>query len=171
MRSKLLTAGELRTYAVVFDQDDEPLSGLVAFARRERIDAAHLTAIGAVRRAVVGWFDLDRRDYRRIELEEQLEVLSLVGDATRPAPGAERDHGAASDDGVDPMVHIHAVLGRSDGSTVGGHLLEAAVRPTLEVVVTETPAELRRRHDPATGLALIDIDESKTPAIAGEGEP
>jgi predicted DNA-binding protein with PD1-like motif len=168
MRSKLLAEGELRTYAVVFDQDDEPLSGLVRFARQERLDAAHLTAIGAVRRVVVGWFDLDRRDYRRIELDEQLEVLSLVGDVTRPAPAASHRDG---DGAADPTVHIHAVLGRSDGSTVGGHLLEASVRPTLEVLLTETPAELRRRHDPATGLALIDIDESKTPATAGEGEP
>jgi uncharacterized protein len=158
MRARLLTDGPLRTYAVVFDPNDEPLSGLVAFARDERIDAAHLTAIGAVRRATVGWFDLDRRDYRRIELDEQLEVLSLVGDITGPAP-----------DGSDPIVHVHAVLGRPDGSTVGGHLLLASVRPTLEVLLTETPAQLRRRHDPATGLALIDIDASTTPAAAGGG--
>ncbi|HEU4573149.1 MAG TPA: PPC domain-containing DNA-binding protein [Candidatus Limnocylindrales bacterium] len=153
MRSRLLTDGPVRTYAVVFDPGDEPLSGLVAFSRDHRIDAAHLTAIGAVSHATVGWFDLERRDYRRIELDEQLEVLSLVGDVTGPAPG-----------GSDPIVHVHAVLGRHDGSAVGGHLLVASVRPTLEVLLTETPAELARRHDEATGLALIDIDASTAPA-------
>jgi predicted DNA-binding protein with PD1-like motif len=160
MRAALLTNGALRTYAVVFDSNDEPLGGFVAFAREERIDAAHLTAIGAVRHATVGWFDLDRRDYRRIELDEQLEVLSLVGDITGPVPVGEA---------TDPIVHVHAVLGRRDGSAVGGHVLAASVRPTLEVLLSETPAELRRRHDPATGLALIDIDASTTPATAGGG--
>jgi predicted DNA-binding protein with PD1-like motif len=156
MRSKLLSEWPLRTFAVVFEPGDEPVQGLTAFARRERVDAAHLTAIGAVERAVVGWFDLDRRDFRRIEVDGQTEVVSLIGDITQPAKGDS-----------DPKVHLHAVLGRSDGSTVGGHLLEASVRPTLEVVVTEAPAHLRRRHDPATGLALIDLPTPTAPTTAG----
>jgi predicted DNA-binding protein with PD1-like motif len=159
MRTKLLARSGLRTYAVVFETGDEPVSGLVAFARDERIDAAHLTAIGAVQRATVGWFDPERRDYRRIRVDAQLEVLSLVGDITAPPAGA-----------TDPVVHIHAVLGRDDGSTLGGHLLEASVRPTLEVMVTETPSALRRRHDPATGLALIDLDLSTAPDGAMQGD-
>jgi uncharacterized protein len=152
MRSMLLSDEPLRTYAVVFEPGDEPVAGLTAFARGESIDAAHLTAIGAVQRAVVGWFDLDRREYHRIEVDEQAEVLSLIGDITLPGEGDS-----------DPKVHLHAVFGRSDGSTVGGHLLEASVRPTLEILVTETPAHLRRRHDAATGLALIDLATSTAP--------
>ena len=156
MQTELLSHEPLRTYAVVFEPGEEPVRGLTTFARDEAVDAAHLTAIGAFERAVVGWFDLDRRDYRRIEVNEQSEALSLIGDITQPGAGDS-----------DPTVHIHAVLGRSDGSAVGGHLLEASVRPTLEVVITETPAELRRRHDPATGLALINLAPRTAPTTSG----
>ena len=54
-------------------------------------------------------------------------------------------------------LHPHVVVAKSDGSAHGGHLLEALVRPTLEVIVTESPAHLRRKPDPQTGLALIEL--------------
>jgi predicted DNA-binding protein with PD1-like motif len=57
-------------------------------------------------------------------------------------------------------LHLHAVLGLSDGSTRGGHFMEGHVRPTLEVVVRETPAHLRRRKKPDLGIALIDPGSS-----------
>ncbi|HEX5451340.1 MAG TPA: PPC domain-containing DNA-binding protein [Candidatus Limnocylindrales bacterium] len=144
-----LSQEPLRTFAIVFDPGDEAIAGLAEAARRLRLDAAHFTAIGAFERATIGWFDLEARDYRRNVVNEQVEVVSLVGDVTRARP-----------EGDELKIHGHAVLGRSDGTTLGGHLLEGFVRPTLEVVITETPAELRRRHDPTTGLALIDLDGS-----------
>ncbi len=153
MRSLTLSTGPDRSIAVVFDPGDEPIEGLTGFARDSGLDAAHFTAIGAFQEATVGWFDLDKRDYRRIEVDEQVEVLALVGDITRAGPDSD-----------DPKVHAHVVLGRSDGSLVGGHLLAGRVRPTLEVMLTEPPAELRRSHDPATGLALIDLARSTGPA-------
>ena len=155
MRSLTLSNGPDRSIAVVFDPGDEPIAGLTQFARDSGLDAAHFTALGAFQRATVGWFDLEARDYRRIEVDEQVEVLALVGDITRTGPDSAEDG---------PMVHAHAVLGRSDGSLIGGHLLAGRVRPTLEVVLTETPAVLRRSHDPATGLALIDLARSSAPA-------
>src|SRR6185312_1798558 len=103
-----------------------------------------LTAIGAFERATVGWFDLKRRAYHPIAIEEQCEALSLIGDI------------ALGDDGQ-PSLHAHAVLGLRDGSTRGGHLLKAIVRPTLEVTLVETPAPLRRRRRPELGIALIDL--------------
>jgi predicted DNA-binding protein with PD1-like motif len=54
---------------------------------------------------------------------------------------------------------MHVVLGKSDATAHGGHLLEAVVRPTLEVILVESPKHLRRRHDPETGLGLIHISE------------
>lgn len=154
MKSLDLTPpGQLRLVAVVFDPDDDPIEGLTAAAAELGLDAAHFTGIGAFRSVTVGWFDLAIRDYRRIEVDEQVEVLSLAGDIT--TAGVET---------VEPKVHAHVVLGRSDGSAVGGHLLSGRVRPTLEIVITETPAALRRRADVTTGLALIDLDRSTTPA-------
>ena len=144
MTSKLLNEhGGLRTFAVVFRTGDDPVAGLIRFAREQRIQGAQLTALGAFQRAIVGFFDLDARDYRRIRFDEQMEVLGLTGNI-----------GVKKED--EPALHAHVVLGRADGSAHGGHLLEATVRPTLEVIVTETPAHLRRTHDPETDLHLID---------------
>jgi predicted DNA-binding protein with PD1-like motif len=132
------------TWVLVFDAGDEAFSLLSGWVEARRVGAARLTAIGAFERAVVGWFDREAKEYRRIPVDEQVEVLSLLGDV------------ALSPDGT-PVVHAHAVLGRADGSTIGGHLLEGHVRPTLEVVLDEAPAHLRKRHDDSSGLALIDL--------------
>ncbi len=101
--------GGLRSFAVVFDAGEEPISGLERVARDEGIDGAQLTAIGAFREATVGWFDLDTRDYRRIEVHDQVELLSLVGDVT-----------LAGQAGDERRIHAHVVLGRSTGETVWG---------------------------------------------------
>jgi predicted DNA-binding protein with PD1-like motif len=69
-------------------------------------------------------------------------VVSLVGDVALGEKG-------------EPKVHAHVVLGRSDGSALAGHLLEARVRPTLEVILVESPGHLQRKHDDESGLALI----------------
>jgi predicted DNA-binding protein with PD1-like motif len=141
MDIRTLKDGDEKVYAVIFATGEDPMAGLRKLAGRKAFNAASLTAIGAFRRAVLGFFDLDRKDYRRIPVDEQCEVVSLTGNI-------------ALKDG-EPGLHIHATLGRSDGSAVVGHLLEAEVRPTLEVILTELPAELIRHKDPATGLPLL----------------
>jgi predicted DNA-binding protein with PD1-like motif len=146
MRWKLLDAGPPATYAVVLAKGDEVMSELGHVVREQKIEAASITAIGAFERAVLGYFDWETKDYKRIPVDFQVEVLSLLGDV-------------AVSDG-EPALHLHAVLGKPDGSTVGGHLLEGHVRPTLEITLIEPPAHLRKRKDPETGLALIDLERS-----------
>ena len=142
MKSKLLheQAGE-RTFALVFETGDEASSLLAEFSKRHQLSAARFTAIGAFREATLGYFDWERKEYLKIPIREQVEVLSLIGDV-------------ALKDG-EPAVHAHVVVGRADGTTRGGHLLEAHVRPTLEVILVESPAHLRKQNDPDSGLALI----------------
>lgn len=135
-----------RTFVVVADQGDEAFEMLGAFARERGLSGAQITAVGAFTNATVGWYDREQQDYRRIRIDEQCEVLSLIGDV-------------ALSDG-EPQVHVHAVLGLSDGSVRGGHLLAGTVWPTLEVVVREAPAELRKTFRPDVGLALIDLDHT-----------
>jgi predicted DNA-binding protein with PD1-like motif len=77
-------------------------------------------------------------------VKEQVEVAALVGDIGIDEAGA-------------PALHIHLVLGKRDGSAIAGHLAEGHVRPTLEVIITESPAHLRRRRDAETGLNLISL--------------
>lgn len=134
--------GAERVFIVVFSTGEDPLAGLKELARRREFGAGSLSAIGAFRRAVLGFFDLDRRDYLRIPVDGQSEVASLTGNI-------------ALDEGGEPALHIHAVLGRPDGSAVVGHLLEAEVRPTLEVMLTERSPDMVRHRDPETGLSLL----------------
>lgn len=143
MNSKLLGDGDEKTYALIFDTGDEVMAGLLDFARRNRIADAHFTAIGAFQRAVLGYFQVQAKQYKRIPLEEQTEVLALTGDI-------------AQQDG-EPKLHAHVVVGKEDGTAHGGHLLEAYVRPTLEVMLVESPVYLKRTYDPQSGLALIHL--------------
>jgi predicted DNA-binding protein with PD1-like motif len=142
MKSTVLESTGARTWALIFEKGDEPVTGLTDFAKAQKLGGAHFTAIGAFSEVTLGYFDRARRDYRKIPLREQVEVLSLIGDVAL--------------DRNEPKVHAHVVVGRADGEARGGHLLEARVWPTLEVVLTESPRHLRKRHDPETGLALID---------------
>jgi hypothetical protein len=143
MRAKLIDEQD-RVYAVIFDTGEDPMEGLERFAADQNLDASSFTAIGAFSEAMLGYFDWEKKDYERIPVREQTEVLALVGDITL-------------DEASGKKVHAHVVLGKRDGAACGGHLLGAKVRPTLEVILTESPGYLERRHDPASGLALIRI--------------
>ena len=153
MKSAVLadTDGQ-RTYALVFATGDEAMGGLQAFARHQGLASGHFTAIGAFETVTLGYFDWSHKDYLKIEVKEQVEVLSLVGDI------ALEDR--------QPRIHAHVVVGKRDGTAHGGHLLEARVRPTLEVILVQPPAHLRRRYDPESRLALIDLEEAGPPVRA-----
>jgi uncharacterized protein len=143
MRSKLLNkAGGQRTFALIFQTGDEAMGCLQDFVKKEQIKAAQFTGIGAFSDATLNYFDWEKKAYQPIPVREQVEVASLTGDVALSPQG-------------EPTLHIHAVLGRRDGSALAGHLSKAHVRPTLEIVLTEPPAYLQKVQDPESGLALI----------------
>jgi predicted DNA-binding protein with PD1-like motif len=143
MKVQLLSAGpSIKEYAVIFSTGDEALSGLLAFAQKYHVTSAHFTAIGGLSRGTVAWFDLQRKMFRKIPIDSQVEVVAMIGDI-------------ALDQGK-PVVHTHMVVATFDGTTRGGHVLEAYVSPTLEVMVTVDPIAMRKRLYPETGLSLID---------------
>jgi predicted DNA-binding protein with PD1-like motif len=131
-----------KVYAVIFSKGDEILSGLTDFAISKNIGDAHFTGIGAVSSATLAWLDIPHKIYHRIPVKEQVEVLSLIGDI------------ATFND--KPVVHMHAILGHSDGSTTGGHVFELNVNPTVEVFMTVNTSPLKKRQDDASGIKLID---------------
>ena len=143
MKTKLIHDDGEKTFAIIFDKGDEVASGLLAFAKENKLSASHFTAIGAFERVTLGFFERERKDYKRISIDAQVEVLSLVGDI--------------ASDGGEPKVHAHVVVGKADGTAHGGHLLEARVWPTLEVILVESPEHLRRKVDKKMGLALISL--------------
>jgi predicted DNA-binding protein with PD1-like motif len=133
---------EEKVYAIVFLKGDEVLSGLTGFAAKYNVGDAHFTGIGAVSSATTAWLDLDKKMYHPTVTNQQVEVLSLIGDI-------------AAFNGK-PVVHMHAILGRRDGTTVGGHVWELNVNPTVEIFLTANTTPLAKRPDPASGLKLID---------------
>ena len=145
MQHKLLNEDNgQRTFAVVLDTGDEVLSCLQTFVTGESILAAQFTAIGAFTDVVLKYFDW--KDYVNNTVDEQVEVASLIGDVA-VAPSGE------------PAIHAHLVVGKRDGTALAGHLGESHVRPTLEIILTESPAHLRKAKDPETGLALIRMKD------------
>ncbi len=146
MQSRCLheNAGQ-RTYVVVLETGDEVMECLTRFVREQGVSAAQITAIGAFSGVVLRYFDWETKKYRDIPVNEQVEVASLMGDV------AESPDGNSS-------LHIHLVVGRRDGTAMAGHLGTGHVRPTLEVIVTESPVHLRKRKDAESGLALIRLE-------------
>lgn len=131
-----------KTFILIFEIGDELAEGLLQFAKQQKLSAASFKAVGALSAVRLGWFSWESKKYEpSVTLDEQVELLSLIGDV-------------ALKDG-EPVVHAHAVIGRKDGTAHGGHLLKAHIRPTCEVVLTESPTHLQKFIDPQSGLALI----------------
>ena len=145
MRYKLLSSGDKATYALVFESGDEVVETMKTFASDHKLKASSFKAVGAFSEAMLGFFDFSIKDYKKIPVHEQVEVLSLIGDVALY--------------GDEPEVHMHVVLGRENGNAIGGHLLQAKVHPTLEVILEESPSYLQKRMDKETGLPLIVLDE------------
>ena len=143
MQSKLLSNDGDRVFILIVEPGEETFASIKDFAIDQHINAASVTAIGAFEKATLAFFDILSQQYNDIPVNVQSEVLSLMGDITLD------EHGK-------PNPHLHAVLGLSDGHTRGGHFVRGYVRPTLEVIVRETPAALRRTYRPEFGIALID---------------
>ena len=143
MKARLLHESDgQRTFVVVLETGDEVMASLTAFAEERGLTAAQLSAIGAFSDAVLAYFDWETKAYAKIPVNEQVEVASMLGDVALDPEG-------------NVALHVHLVLGRRDGTALAGHLDEAHVRPTLEVIVAEAPEHLRKVKDPESGLALI----------------
>src|ERR1700722_17161735 len=143
MQVQLLNPGEpTKQYAVIFYQGDEAFSGLLEFAEKYQVTSAHFTGIGALNGATLGWFDPQRKMYKKIPIRGQHEVIGMSGDIALYQGR--------------PVVHTHMIVGSPDGTPQGGQLLDAYVSPTLEVMVTVDPITMQKRFDPATDLTLID---------------
>ena len=145
MQSRVVGGGDgkPRSWALIFGKDDEVMSGLADWAKREGVLGGHFEAIGAFSSALFGWFDKDMRAYRNVPIDEQVECVSLNGDLGQV-------------DGK-PALHIHGCVATRDGTVKGGHLLSAVAWPTLEVFVTETAVPLPKQEDPETTLELFHL--------------
>ena len=136
-----------RKFVLVFETGDEVAAGLLNFAHENNIKTAFFVGVGACQKVTLGFFDLEKKDYEKRAIDEQVEVMSIAGNI------ATYEN--------EPKIHAHIVIGKRDSTAHGGHLIEAVVRPTLEIFVTESPLKLTRTLDVETNLPLIDIAEAR----------
>ncbi len=142
MQVQLLSdVGGRKNYIVVFKKGDEAFAGLHEFAEKYQVKNARFTAIGASSNIVLGWVCPEKKLYKNISPIGQVELGAMIGNI-------------ALFKGK-PVVHAHAVVSASDGTTRAGHLFELHVWPTLEVMVTAEPTEMIKLVDPEIGIPLI----------------
>lgn len=143
MKLKLLNDDKQKTFAVILDSGDEVMKSITSFAQEQNLKASQFNAIGAFSNVTLGYFDFSIKNYQKIEINEQVEVLNIAGDISL----YENKY----------KVHAHVVVGKKDGTAHGGHLMKAIVHPTLEIILTESPAYLKREMDKDSGIPLIKI--------------
>lgn len=122
---------------------DELPRAIADFCRERGIPAATAEGIGALRDVVLGYFDVERRQYDRYELPGSWELLHLFSDV-------------AEWDGR-PFAHTHVVLSGPDGVARGGHLFEGTVSVTAEIRLWTIDRGIRRRMHDDVGLHLLDF--------------
>ena len=131
------------TYIIRLDEGDRIMTSLRSLCKQDRIGFAVLNGLGTVRRAEVGWFDRGAGDYRTVRVAEPCEIVSLHGNVTLL-------------DGK-PFVHCHIALGDREFRVRGGHLKEAVVAETAEIVLTRYFEEIGRGKAGPTGPYLLDL--------------
>ena len=145
MKSKLLQNENQRTFVIVFETGDEVINCLLEFAKQNQINSSFFTGLGAFERVTVAFYDLEKKEYQHIPVNEQTEVMSLVGNIVLYEG--------------EPKLHAHVVVGKRDGTAHGGHLISARVRPTLEIWLTASPQIIERKMNEEVGLPLIDLSD------------
>lgn len=143
MNYKLINDDKQKTYAIILDDGEEAMEQIKAFTRKLNLSASRFTAIGAFSDTTVGFFDFSIKDYKKNRFNQQMEVVSLVGDISV----YKNEY----------KVHAHVLLADEKGAAYGGHLITGTVHPTLEIILDESPLYLKREMDEKSGLPLIKI--------------
>ena len=123
---------------VRLDKDDEIVAALAEIAAKESITLAMVQGLGAVKKVVMGAYNVPRQEYNRNTIEGVFEMLSLTG--TMDTMKGE------------PYSHFHIVVGDENGRAWGGHLNEAIVSATAEIIVTLLPGNVDREKNGEVGL-------------------
>ena len=133
------------SYVIRFEEGEVFPDRLLEFLAANAIRGGSFTGIGAMSRSTIAFFDIERKQYLDRELDEQMEVLAVVGNV------AMHEN--------EPLVHAHVTLGRKDYSVLGGHLRSGVVRPTLEITLDLSAKALERAVDPKYGLPTLNLKE------------
>jgi len=129
-----------REIVLRLDEDEEMVESITAICKKENIESALVSAVGALKKAELGHFDTKERKYNTKVFEGMFEIASLNGNI-------------AVLNG-EPLAHLHIVIADTDFSTHGGHLMKGVVNPTCEIVILLLETKIKRAKDEKTGLNL-----------------
>ena len=164
MRHKLLEHEHgRRKFVLVLDAGEEAVAAIKAFAKQQELQGSTVAGIGAFETCSFGHFNPATKEFTRNDLTLQAEVLALngniAGDQLGQNDGHEDDDGDGDAEEDGPHLHLHCVVGLKDASTRGGHLIAGIVRPTMELIIEESPAHLKRGMDRRSGLVLLQPNQ------------
>jgi len=131
------------TYVIRLDRGEKLVETLIRFCEKRKVRSAHFQGIGTCRRAELGYFRMGKKRYSFRTFRGEYEIASLQGNVSLL-------------DGKS-FVHAHIVIGGPDFLARGGHLKEAEVLATCEIVLSPFSRALTRKHFPSSGLKLLDF--------------
>lgn len=133
------------TYVIRLEREDEIIDSLKTLVEKEKIRGGFFYGLGAVKNVSLGYFDVEKKEYKEKSFEQEFELTSMVGDMAYS--------------GEKIIVHAHVTLAGEDFKVVAGHLNKATVTATTEIVFNPVEGKLSKKTDPITGLNLMDLKE------------
>lgn len=128
-------------YILRFDLNEDVIDGIIDFCKKETIESAFFSGLGACKKVIVSYYDLEEKTYLDREYSEDLEIVSITGNIGRL--------------NLKTAVHAHGVFSNSKYETIGGHIKELIVSATCEIHITRLDGSMRRDFDMRTGLNLL----------------
>ena len=128
------------TYMVRIDLGEDIIESLKKLCEDEHILLGRVEAIGATDHAVIGVYDLEKKEYYPEQIDEFMEIAGLNGNITAV-------------DGK-PYIHLHATLADQRHGIHGGHVIEMRVGATCEMFVTVLDGEVTRQKNEDLGINL-----------------
>ena len=125
-------------------RDEDLIDSIISIVKKHNIKGGLINIIGAFKKVTIGYFNIETKDYKLLDVEEDLELVSCIGNI-------------AWKDG-EPMVHLHISVGKGDYSIIGGHLSQPCiVSVTAEIYILEVEDQVKRAIDSEFNLSLLNL--------------
>lgn len=141
---KSIDAKVSRVIVGKIEPDEDLIDAITKLVKTYNFKAGLLNCIGAFKKFTIGYFDLDKKEYKLETFDENVELVSCLGNI-------------AYKNGK-PIIHAHVSVGRPDFSIIGGHLSQPSIiSVTGEIYILEIDQKLNRSLDPQFNLSLLNI--------------
>ncbi|MBL7147555.1 MAG: DNA-binding protein [Nanoarchaeota archaeon] len=130
-------------FFIRLEKGEKVIENIIKFCKENNIKLGYFYGIGAVSKVILGHYFLGTKEYTEKEFEEPLEIASLFGNITM------------MDDEV--YIHVHGSFSDNKMEVKGGHVKEAVVSATAEIVLHKIEGSVGRKYSEDIGLNLLNI--------------